>query len=82
MPTASAMLGMSYLETGQVEKAEEPLQAALRANPKDPLVQMALSKVYIRLRKYDEAVDLLKTYTEQNPRDQNDLADMVRTVSQ
>ena len=38
-------------------------QTALRANPKDPLIQMALSKVYIRLRKYDQAVDLLKTYT-------------------
>src|ERR1700723_3895258 len=48
MPTASAMLGMSYLEIGQVEKAEEPLEAALHANPKDSLVQIALSKVYIR----------------------------------
>ena len=38
--------------------------------PKDPLVQIALAKVYIRLRKYDEAVDLLKTYTEENPRDE------------
>jgi predicted Zn-dependent protease len=65
------MLGMSYLEIGQVENAEKPLQAALRANPKDPLVQMALSKVYIRVRKYDQAVDLLRAYTDQNPRDEN-----------
>ncbi|MEA2261984.1 MAG: hypothetical protein QOJ51_4809, partial [Acidobacteriaceae bacterium] len=71
MPTASAMLGMSYLEIGQAANAEEPLQTALRANPKDPLVQMALSKVYIRLRKYDQAVDLLRTYTDQNPRDED-----------
>ena len=64
------MLGMSYLETGQAAKAEEPLEAALRANPKDTMVQMALAKVRIRLHKYDGAVDLLKSYTEQNPRDQ------------
>ena len=49
MPTASAMLGMSYLEMGQDEKAEEPLEAALRANPKDPLVQIALAHVLIVL---------------------------------
>jgi tetratricopeptide (TPR) repeat protein len=70
MPTASAMLGMSYLETGQVQKAEEPLETALRANPKDALVEITLAKVRIHLRKYDGAVDLLKAYTEQNPRDQ------------
>jgi predicted Zn-dependent protease len=71
MPTASAMLGMSYLEIGQFENAEEPLQTALRANPNDPQIQIALSKVYIRLRKYDQAVELLRTYTNQNPRDEN-----------
>jgi tetratricopeptide (TPR) repeat protein len=70
MPTASAMLGMSYFETGQVQKAEEPLETALRANPKDALVEITLAKVRIHLRKYDGAVDLLKAYTEQNPRDQ------------
>jgi tetratricopeptide (TPR) repeat protein len=70
MPTASAMLGMSYFETGQVQKAEEPMETALRANPKDALVEITLAKVRIHLRKYDGAVDLLKAYTEQNPRDQ------------
>src|ERR1700761_5175579 len=70
MPTASAMLGMSYLETGQAEKAEEPLETALRANPKDALVQMALAKLRIHLQKYDSAVALLKSYTEEHPRDQ------------
>ena len=70
MPTASAMLGMSYLETGQAEKAEEPLETALRANPKDALVQMALAKLRIHLQKYEGAVALLKSYTEEHPRDQ------------
>jgi predicted Zn-dependent protease len=70
MPTASAMLGMSYLETGQVEKAEAPLQTALQANPKDPLAQMALAKVLIRERNYDAAVEVLKRHTAENPRDQ------------
>jgi tetratricopeptide (TPR) repeat protein len=70
MTTASAMLGMSYVEIGEPNKAEAPLRAALEANPKDTLVQMALAKVLIRERKYDDAVDLLKRYTAQNPRDQ------------
>jgi tetratricopeptide (TPR) repeat protein len=70
MPTASAMLGMSYLETGQAEKAEEPLETALRASPKDALVQMALAKLRIHLHKYEGAVALLKSYTEEHPRDQ------------
>jgi len=64
------MLGMSYLETGQIQRAEEPLETALRANPKDAMVQISLAKVRIRLHKYDGAVDLLKIYTEQNPNDQ------------
>jgi Tfp pilus assembly protein PilF len=38
---------MSYLETGQVQKAEEPLETVLRANPKDALVQITLAKVRI-----------------------------------
>lgn len=70
MPTASAMLGMSYLETGHADKAEEPLEAALHSNPKDGLVQMALAKARIHLRQYEGAVELLKTYTEEHPRDQ------------
>jgi tetratricopeptide (TPR) repeat protein len=70
MPTASAMLGMSYLETGEVEKAEAPLRIASQANPKDSLVQMALAKVLIRERKYDAAVEVLRRYTVENPRDQ------------
>jgi predicted Zn-dependent protease len=64
------MLGMSYMETGQVRKAEGPLETALHANPKDAVVQITLAKVLIRLYKYDAAVNLLKTYTEQNPRDE------------
>jgi predicted Zn-dependent protease len=64
------MLGMSYLETGEVEKAESPLRTASQANPKDPLVQMALAKVLIRERKYDAAVEVLRRYTVENPRDQ------------
>jgi len=32
---ASAMLGMSYLQTGQIQKAEEPLETALRGEPED-----------------------------------------------
>ncbi len=44
MPTASAMLGLSYIEMGENEKAEPLLEAALRANPNDDDVQMALAQ--------------------------------------
>ena len=64
------MLGLSYIETGQMEKAEEPLEVALRANPNDKTVQMALARASIRLHKYDKAVDLLRSYTQAYPKDQ------------
>jgi predicted Zn-dependent protease len=82
MPTASAMLGMSYLETGQIDKAEEPLQTAFRANPKDNVVQIALAKVLIRLGKYDGAVSVLKAYVGENPRDQEALYLLGKTYLQ
>ncbi len=43
MPTASALLGMSYHEIGDHEKAEPLLEAAVRANPNDDNLQIALA---------------------------------------
>src|ERR1700722_10098527 len=41
MPTASAMLGMSYYHLGENDKAEPLIRAAHEANPKDDQVEMA-----------------------------------------
>src|ERR1700722_20099306 len=40
MPTASAMLGMSYFQLGMNEKAEPLLRSALRAKPNDDQLEM------------------------------------------
>src|SRR5579863_5412598 len=55
MPTASAMLGMSYVQLGEDQKGEPLLRKALRANPKDDQVEMMLSRVLINAAKLDEA---------------------------
>ncbi len=70
MTSAQAMLGMSYLEVGEAGKAEAPLEAALRGNPKDELVQMTLVRDLLRLERFEQAAAMLQTYTEQHPKDQ------------
>src|SRR5450755_2644347 len=55
MPTASAMLGMSYFQLGMDTKAEPYIYAAVKANPNDDQAQMALVRVQIKLGKYQEA---------------------------
>ncbi len=51
MPTASAMLGMSYFQLGVNEKAEPLLQAWRCANPTDDQVEMMLAHILINLRR-------------------------------
>jgi tetratricopeptide (TPR) repeat protein len=70
MPTASAMLGMSYYQLGMNEKAEPLIRAAVTANPKDDRAEMALAQVQIKLRKYQEATQALNHYLSRNPKDQ------------
>ena len=70
MPTASAMLGMSYFQLGVNEKAEPLLRAAQSANPADDNVEMILAHILINLKKYGEAASLLNNFLERNPRNQ------------
>ena len=70
MPSASAMLGMSYFQMGENGKAEPLLRAALRANPADDNVEMILTHILINLGKYDEATAHLNKFLERNPRNQ------------
>jgi tetratricopeptide (TPR) repeat protein len=70
MPTASAMLGMSYFQLGEDGKAEPLLRAALLANPKDDQVEMILCQVLIHEKKLDEAAGHLKNILARDPKDQ------------
>jgi tetratricopeptide (TPR) repeat protein len=71
LPTASAMLGMSYYQLGMNEKAEPFMRAAVAANPKDDQAEMVLSQIQIKLRKYQEAAASLNHYLGRNPKDQD-----------
>jgi tetratricopeptide (TPR) repeat protein len=70
MPSAAAMLGMSYAQLGSDDKAEPLLQAAIRFNPNDDQVQMTLVRLLIGSRKFDEATVQLNNFIKRNPKDQ------------
>jgi tetratricopeptide (TPR) repeat protein len=70
MPTAAAMLGMSYVQLGSNEKAEPLLRKALRANPQDDQIEMMLARMLINEKKLDEAAIHLNNFLERNPKDQ------------
>ncbi len=71
MPTASAMLGMSYYQLGMYEKAEPLLRGALAANAVDNQVEIELAQVQIKLRKYQEASTTLNHFLARNPKNQD-----------
>ncbi len=70
MPTASAMLGMSYFQLGMDEKAEPLLRAAHHANPVDDNVEMILAHILINLKKYSDAAPYLRDYLDRNQKSQ------------
>jgi predicted Zn-dependent protease len=70
MPTASAMLGMSYVQLGEDQKAEPLLRKALRANPKDDQIEMMLSRLLINTANFDEAALHLNNFLARNPKNQ------------
>jgi predicted Zn-dependent protease len=70
MPSASAMLGMSYFQMGQDAKAEPLLVKALKAKPGDDQIEMMLVHILINQKKFDEAVVRLNAFLARNPRDQ------------
>ncbi len=69
-PLLQRLLGMSYLELGDHEKAEPLLEAAVRANPNDDNLEMALARNLVDLGKYEAATPYLRSYLERNPKDQ------------
>jgi tetratricopeptide (TPR) repeat protein len=71
MPTASAMLGLSYYQLGQNAKAEPLLKAALSANPEDNQAELALAQTQIKQSEYQQATLTLNHFLIRNPKNQN-----------
>jgi predicted Zn-dependent protease len=70
MPTASAMLGMSYFQLGMDDKAEPILRAAQHASPTDDNVEMILAHILINLKNYGDAASYLNNFLARNPKSQ------------
>lgn len=70
MPTATAMLGMSYVQLGSAKKAEPLLLKTLRSDPRNDQVEMMLSRLLISEKKLDEAAEHLNNLLHRNPKDQ------------
>lgn len=70
MPGAAAMLGMSYFQMGENDKAQPLLETALRANPKDNQVAMVLIHILINAQKLPEAASKLNEFLARNPKSQ------------
>jgi predicted Zn-dependent protease len=70
MPTAVAMLGMSYVELGDDTEAEPLLRKALRANPKDNQIEMMLARLLFNQQKLGEAALHLNNLLARAPKDQ------------
>ena len=52
---AQLLLGTTYMDTRQWEKAERALRRALEINPKSSAALFALGEVYLRQKKYSDA---------------------------
>lgn len=69
-PTSSTvwmLMGHSYLEMGELIKAENPLRQALKLDPNNPNHSILLAKVLRGLNQYDEAQMVLRTLLDKQP---------------
>lgn len=71
MPTASAMLGLSYYQLGQNAMAEPLLKAALAANPENNQAELPLAQTQIKQREYQQATLTLNHFLIRNPKSQS-----------
>jgi tetratricopeptide (TPR) repeat protein len=60
-------LGLACYKLSKLDKAEEALKRALELAPKMSQIHLALANVYLKLRRYDNLLDQLNTYLQQNP---------------
>jgi tetratricopeptide (TPR) repeat protein len=70
MYSATVLLGISCYEDGQFAGAREPLEAAVRANPKDNNAEFYLASDLIKLREFGPAAAHLQELAKREPNNQ------------
>jgi cellulose synthase operon protein C len=64
---ALVLVGTTQLSGGATDEARKNFQAAVKAQPKDPIGYLALANLYIRQKSYDEAIKVARSGLEQRP---------------
>src|SRR6266852_3702246 len=70
MSSASALLGIARYEMGDYAGARAPLEAALRANPKDDNAELFLANTFVKLGELDLAAEHLRKLSQRQPANQ------------
>ncbi|HKV81191.1 MAG TPA: tetratricopeptide repeat protein [Candidatus Sulfotelmatobacter sp.] len=70
MYSATILLGIAYYETGDYREARQPLEEAVRANPKDNNAELYLAKDLIKLEDFGPAATHLQELTKREPQNQ------------
>jgi len=70
MYSATILLGIAYYEEGDYSDARQPLETAVRANPKDNNAELYLAQDLIKLEDFGPAATHLQELTKREPRKQ------------
>jgi len=70
MYSATILLGIAYYEEGDYRHARQPLETAVRANPKDNNAELYLAKDLIKLEDFGLAATHLQELTKREPKNQ------------
>src|SRR5580704_15598869 len=70
MYSATVLLGIVYYEAGDYREARQPLEAAVRANPKDNNAELYLAKDLTKLEDFGPAATHLQELTKREPKNQ------------
>jgi len=70
MYSATILLGVAYYEEGDYKDARQPLETAVRANPKDNNAELYLAKDLIKLEDFGPAATHLQELTKREPNNQ------------
>jgi tetratricopeptide (TPR) repeat protein len=70
MYSATILLGIAYYEEGDYRQARQPLETAVRANPKDNNAELYLAKDLIKLEDFGLAATHLQELTKREPKNQ------------
>src|SRR5215469_9485341 len=70
MYSATVLLGIADYEAGEYKEARGPLEAAVRAHPKDNNAELYLSNDLIKLREFESAAMHLEELTKREPGNQ------------